>query len=236
MTGFARLSCLTAPQTLFLWMFLAADPLEQLASTGALPALETDSYDAAMQFAAAWRHGMAGNSVLYMPGFFLTAATMWVHTARNSVASALLQGAATASIAVLLAALLSSWGAQQVVQTFAAQHNVRAPELLPAASPKAAAVGCYTLMTWSVFVVCARSSLIRRTARPLLIPAAFTVVLVLVRPWTADDFSRFWAQQVLAGTPAAWLSLLSVPALSAALVSWELILVGQRSQSHAPTE
>ena len=57
-----------AAQALFLWMFLSADPLEQVAPSAA-----------AWRFASDWRHGMAGNSWLYMPGFFATAAALWLY-------------------------------------------------------------------------------------------------------------------------------------------------------------
>jgi hypothetical protein len=171
MSAITRLSCLTASQTLFLWMFLASDPLEQLAASGQLASPDrTDSLAVAMQFAAAWRHGMAGNSLLYMPGFFLTAATMWVLAAEESWIRVALQGAAAAAIALLLATLLAPWGAQAIVEMFATQHNLRVPAAVPSPSLSASGVGCYTLLTWSVFVLCARASLIRRNGASVIDP------------------------------------------------------------------
>ena len=56
---------------LFLWMFFAAATLERTADLGGIsapPGREVRLL--AYEYAARWRHGMAGNSPLYMPGFF----------------------------------------------------------------------------------------------------------------------------------------------------------------------
>lgn len=203
-------------QTLFLWMFLSADPLEQLANGYG------SRTDAAMQFAAQWRHGMAGNSPLYLPGFFMTAAAVWIYARGQPTAIAHAAGVAVAAVVAFgAAAALSPWGAEAVVRAFHSKMSSPAPSSIPSASLHAAMIGGYTLLTWSTFVTCARTALVRRSLSALLLPAALTVGLVLVRPFTADDFTSHWAVQVVEGDSVAWLSLLSVIGLAATLVKSE---------------
>ena len=211
-----RLAFLIVSQTLFLWMFLSADPLEQLADRYGSQA------DAVMHFAAQWRHGMAGNSPLFLPGFFLTAAAVWMCAAAQPQPTAHARGVAIAAVVSLAAATaLAPWGADTVVRAFHLHNGAPAPSSIPRPSAGAAMIGGYTLLTWSTFVTCARTSLVRRRLYPLLLPAALTIGLVFVRPWTADDFTRHWATQVVAGDPVAWLSLLSVIGLATAMVRSE---------------
>jgi hypothetical protein len=212
---------LAASEALFLWMFLSADPLEQIAvAPGAAgPKLETD---AAMRFAAEWRHGMAGNSPLYLPGFFLTAAAAWMHAARTRQARRhLTEIMAATSIALLVASVAAPWGAKMVVGAFAARHDLPVPPWIPAPSIGSLLVGLYTLFTWTVFTICARTSLVRRNPYPLLVPAVLTIILINVRPWTVNDFVGFWANQLVAGTAVAWWSFAAAIGFSTALVRCE---------------
>ena len=207
---------LVVSQTLFLWMFLSADPLEQLADRYGSRA------DTVMQFTAQWRHGMAGNSPLYLPGFFMTAAAVWIYARGQPRAVAHAGGVAVAAvIACGAAAALAPWGAEAVVRAFHSRMSSLVPSSIPRASLYAAMIGGYTLLTWTTVVTCARTSLVRRSFTPLLLPAALTAGLILVRPFTADDFTRHWAVEVLAGDLVAWVSLLSVIALATALVRSE---------------
>src|SRR5262245_50841691 len=85
-------------EALFLWMFLATEPLELLVDGGRLSASQNtdknaDLAAAAYQFAARWRHGMAGNAPLYMPGFFAVALTAWPWALRRSVAQMAVESA-----------------------------------------------------------------------------------------------------------------------------------------------
>ena len=207
---------LAVSQSLFLWMFLSADPLEQLANGYGSRA------EAVMEFAAQWRHGMAGNSPLYLPGFFMTAAAVWMYARGQPRAIAHAAGVAVAAVVAFGAATaLAPWGAEAVVRAFHSKIGAPAPSSIPHASLQAASIGGYTLLSWSTFVTCARTSLVRRSFAPLLLPAALTVGLVLVRPFTAGDFTRYWAVQVVEGDSVAWVSLLSVIGLVTALVRLE---------------
>src|SRR5687767_1308759 len=86
----------------FLWMFFAAATLERTAELGWIsPSPGRDARAVAYDFAARWRHGMAGNSPIYMPGFFAVAIAMWFWSAgkslRRTVAEGLLLVAAAAA-------------------------------------------------------------------------------------------------------------------------------------------
>jgi hypothetical protein len=210
------LAFLVGSQTLFLWMFLSADPLEQLADRYGSQA------EVAMEFAARWRHGMAGNSPLYLPGFITTAAAVWMFARGQPRTIVQAAGVAAAAIvAFVAAAALAPWGTESVLRAFHAHTGATTSASVPAASFHAATIGGYTLLTWTTFVICARTALVRRSLRPFVLPAALTVGLVLVRPWTADDFTSHWAAQVIEGDPVAWASLLSAVGVGAALVGSE---------------
>jgi len=217
------LALLFASQTLFLWMFLSADPLEQLSDRYGSRA------DVVMHFSARWRHGMAGNSPLYLPGFFMTAAAVWM-SARGHPRTIVHAGdVAVAAVAAFgAAAALAPWGAEAVVRAFHSQISAPVPSAIPGASLRSAMVGGYTLLTWATFVTCARTAVVRRTLSPLVIPAALTVGLVLVRPWTVDDFTKHWVMQVIDGDSVAWLSLLLAVGLAIALVRSEHPSTGAR--------
>ena len=69
-------------------MFFAAATLEQTAELGWISAPPgRDARAVAYEFAARWRHGMAGNSPLYMPGFFAVAIAMLVLVRRQELAA-----------------------------------------------------------------------------------------------------------------------------------------------------
>ena len=207
-----------AAQTLFLWMFLSADPLEQAAPSAA-----------ALRFASDWRHGMAGNSWLYMPGFFATAAAVWLY-ARTDVHPAIAAKHLTGlcAVATLAAAVGSQAGARMAAADFELATLTGLPALLPYPSAIGAARGLYTLATWSVFVLACRRALSHWTWRPFVVPAMMAVGLALARPWTVDDFTTLWLDRVAAGDPVACGS-----AAAAAVIAGLLVASVHRSQSRS---
>src|SRR5687768_10596337 len=79
--------------TFFLWMFSAAATLEHTAELGGISASTgRDAHAIAYEFAARWRHGMAGNSPLYMPGFFVVAIATWFWCAGKNLMRTLVEG------------------------------------------------------------------------------------------------------------------------------------------------
>ena len=198
---------LGAAQALFLWMFLSADPVEVAVHSRR-----------ALEFAADWRHGMAGNSWLYMPGFFATAAATWLYVAvRERVSIRALAGVCVVAFAA--AAVASPAGARLAAADFAVTTGIAVSSSLPLPSALGAIRGAYTLLVWSTFVVACRSALVHRTWQPFGLPVVLTVGLILIRPWTVDDFTALWAERIAAADPVACVSVAAIVAIAALLVT-----------------
>jgi len=180
-----------AAQTLFLWMFLSADPIERLAR-GDL---------AVLLFASDWRHGMAGNSWLYMPGFFAVAAAVWLCGRHSPVPAIVTHLSASAAAATFVAAAGSILGARLAADQLLISTGIALGAALPGPSAIGTARGLYTLATWTSFVLACRHALAHRTWRPFIVPAVMSIGLALIRPWMVDDFtSENGAIRVVPGT------------------------------------
>lgn len=210
---------LAGADAVFLWMFLATDPLEQIAV--ALRGTHASLADAAFAFAAGWRHGMAGNSWIYMPGFFITAAAVWLHNRHAPAALATREHLLAALTATGLSLAFSSIGAAIVVRDFVATTGTDVGSGVPAPSWVSTFRGLYTLGTWSVFVLACRAALVRRTLRPFLAAAILAAGLVFVRPWTVNDFVAHWAAGVAAGSAPALMSFALIFVVALLLVAVE---------------
>jgi len=223
------LALLILADAVFLWMFLSSDPLEQLAADfhGAREPLAL----AALAFAADWRHGMAGNAWIYMPGFFVTAAAVWLHARLAPPDLAQPERIVSGIVALILAMAAASAGSYVVVRTFVEATGISFPAAVPQPSARAAVSGVYTLLTWSVFVLACRRALVSRIFRPFMAPAILAAGLVIIRPWTVDDFAGFWFGGIKGGSPAAVLSLVLVFVLAALLAASE-----RRSAQPEPRE
>jgi hypothetical protein len=219
----AMLFALFTAQTLFLWMFFVAGGLERLAELGHIigPA-SMNVKAAAFDFAARWRHGMAGGWPLYMPGFFVTAVALWRRAADLSLRRVVVECAVTGALAVITAWLLAPSGASLAMDSFHAETGLRCARDWPGAPGRVIGQGVFTLICWNSFVLTGRLAIIRKSFRPLLVPAALSVVLISIRPFTVDDFTSLWAQRVWQGAPVAIFSALLIPLLSALLV-WTLL-------------
>lgn len=186
-------------------MFLSADPVEVVGRS-----------ERALAFAADWRHGMAGNSWVYMPGFFATAAALWLHA---SAAARMAAGRLAAiGVAASLGAMLASGaGAHIAAADFQAAVPMDLPATLPRFTTTAAVQGIYTLATWSIFVLACRTALVTRTWRPFTLPAILTVGLMVIRPWTVGDFTSLWLRRIAAADPVACASAAAIPLLAGLL-------------------
>jgi hypothetical protein len=212
---FALVACI-----LFLWMFFAAATLEHTAEMGwisAAPGLYARAL--AYEFAAKWRHGMAGNSPLYMPGFFAVAIAMWFWCDGKGLTRMLAEGLPLLVASAVCAALLAPYAAPRILADFVAQERVSVSHAAASGTWIASVQGVYSLVTWSTGVIASRWSIRRRSLKPLLIPLGLNVVLALVRPWTVADFTSRWFRQALDGEPTAVISFLLVPMLSV-LLAW----------------
>lgn len=197
-------------------MFLAADPLEQLAAAGAFGS-DARAEDAAFALAAAWRHGMAGNSPLYLPGFFAVALAAWVFSegAEKGTVSTFAFGLLGAFVTACAAAPVGTW---HVISVFHTETGAAPTAPVPCASPRAMLAGVYTLLTWTTFVVGSRVALEQRSLLPLLPVPVLTAGLVALRPWTVDDFTTTWWQRAGQGDLVALGSAALIPLLAGYLV------------------
>ena len=207
----------------FLWMFFAAATLERTVDLGWVSASAgRDARPVAYEFAARWRHGMSGNSPLYMPGFFAVAIASWFWCNKKSLLRILWEGFTLVTVAAVCAALLAPFAAARIVSDFIKQEDVSISQFCTVGTWIAWAQGIYSLLTWTTFIVASRWSIKLRSPKPLLIPLVLNLVLALVRPWTVADFTSEWLKEALDGEPTAVISFLLAPILSAFLAWVEL--------------
>lgn len=203
---------------LFLWMFFAADPLEQLGDAARFHPVSGSVRELTYRYAAEWRHGMAGNSPLYMPGFFAVAIAVW-HWARSRTwRSMVAEGSRVLLVAIVAAQLIVPARGDRVVRSFERTFAFQRAGDLPAPSLQTMAVAVYTLITWSVFVVACQRALTCRSLQPFWPIPLMTAVLIAIRPWTVGDFSAMWWTRLNQGDDVAILSFIAIFAVSAHLI------------------
>jgi hypothetical protein len=216
-----RLVALFAADTFFLWMFLAAAPLERMADASQFVPDSPSTRERAYAYAASWRHGMAGNSPLYMPGFFALALAVWFWVQPNTLRRLLLERLASLFAASAFAWMLGPLGARNALAAFSEATQTSWTGPIPRASVEAVAAGAYTAIAWTSFVAGSRLALARRSFGYLLPVPVLTIGLAIVRPWTVDDFASFWISQSAAGDAAATMSWVAIPIVAALLVCHE---------------
>lgn len=220
----ARRAALLGAASLFLWMFLAAAPIETLADTGGLAGRQgADVVGDAYRVAADWRHGMAGNAPLYMPGFFALALASWSWSASRQTA---LRQLVVEGLAVLVAGQMVAWlcagmGAASVAAAGERTAGLTIVGSWPPPTWRAVGQGLYTAAAWMVVVVACRRALAARSFVPLAIVPPITALLVLVRPWTVDDFVALWIARATSGDAVALGSAVAVPVVAVCLVLTE---------------
>jgi hypothetical protein len=217
-SAFALVACI-----FFLWMFFAAATLERTADLGWISASAGgNARSLAYDFAARWRHGMSGNSPLYMPGFFAVAVACWFWCDRKNLLRMLSEGFVLIALAAACAAAVAPYSTARIVSDFSEQTGVSVSQVATAGTWIAWAQGIYSLLTWTTVIIASRWSIKLRSPKPLLIPLVLNFVLAFVRPWTVADFTSQWLREVMDGKPAAVVSFLLVPVLSAFLAWVEL--------------
>lgn len=216
----AKLLGLFLTQTFFLWMFFTAGGLERLAEMDLISGAP-EVKRIAFEFAARWRHGMTSGWWLYMPGFFATAIAVWFWVYGLTWRKLMAEFAGTILLAVVVAMLLSPYSTAMVVDDFQLQTGLRCNSSSTAVVARVIAQGLFTLLNWSSFIAACQICLVQKSSRPLLFPAALSVILIFIRPFTVGDFTSFWWQQILQGEMVAILSALLIPVLAAWFV-WML--------------
>jgi hypothetical protein len=220
--------------TFFLWMFFATTPLERMADMGLITADAGQNPNAtAYAFAAQWRHGMARNSPLYMPGFFITATAVWFWSMGKSLRRMLVEAVVILGIAFVLADALVPFGVSIVLERFWSQTGCAVSGAISGRGAIAAPQAIYTLLTWGTFVIASRFALRQRSFKPLLAPSLLGIVLALVRPWTVGDLASLWIQRSFNAEPAATLSFVAVPILGIFLGLCEFKQRSQQTLMHA---
>ena len=221
--AFLKLVFALVTSIFFLWMFFAAATLERTADLGWISmSAGRDPVPLAYEFAARWRHGMSGNSPLYMPGFFAVAIATWFWCSKKSLLRILSEGFTLLAVAAVCAAVLAPYAAAGIVSDFSEQEGVSISQFSTEGTWIAWAQGVYSLLTWTTGIIASRWSIKLRSPKPLIIPLVLNLVLAFVRPWTVADFTSQWLKEALNGEPTAVISLLLVPILSAFLVWVEL--------------
>jgi hypothetical protein len=225
----ASLFALFSAASFFLWMFLAVAPIEALADAHGLATVSgVAPMEHAYRFAADWRHGMAGNSPLYMPGFFALAAAAWAWSSANGTPRPIRRLVCEGG-AVLIGALAAAWATSHavgpsMVPLFERAAGLQVVAPWPPIPRRAIVQGLYTAATWMTTVVACRRALARSSVAPLLVIPPITIVLVMIRPWTVNDFAGLWISRAAAGDVVAIGSLLAIP-----LVGWTLVIIERPS-------
>lgn len=219
--------------TFFLWMFFAAATLEHTADIGGISSTAgRDAHAVAYEFAARWRHGMSGNSPLYMPGFFAVAVAAWFWCARKSLTRLLVEGLALLASATVFAAVLAPLVAPRILSDFVTRESFSVSNAASSGTWIAWAQGVYSLLTWSTVIIATRWAIKLKSPKPLLIPLGLNLILAFVRPWTVADFTSQWVRQALDGEPTAVISFLLVPLL-ASFMAWVELRPSRRKSANS---
>jgi hypothetical protein len=230
----ATLVALFFSQTLFLWMFYAAEGLEQMAKAGSVAASPSvpsaNVIEVAFRYAADWRHGMAGGSPLYMPGFFAAAITTWLLACQGPLWQLCRQWFGLLPFSVISAMALSSAGLQLVIAGFTTQTGFQIVGDHRSFTSVGVFQGIYTLVAWSTFIVSSHQALRRKALWPLLFPLVLSIILALIRPVTVGDFASLWCKRIQEADFVAIVSLLLIP-----IIATNLYLIMRETETQRPS-
>ncbi len=214
---------LLGAQILFLWMFFSAESIEQLAVNDQVSGSRgPDIGFVASRFAARWKHGMAGNSPLYMPGFFAVGILTWLWTLGRPVWRVIPEWFVITAIAASIAACLAPFGAVRAVHSFVVFSGFTYSGSVPGFTLAGTAVSLYTLFTWCTGIYCVQLAITRRSMMPMGFPIVLNFLLLRLRPWAINNYTTQWTADVMSGQPVAIFSLLAVPASAFLLIVYQL--------------
>jgi hypothetical protein len=180
---------------------------------------------------------MAGNSPIYMPGFFAVAIAMWFWCAGKSLQRTVAEGLLLLGAAAVCATLLAPYTALRIMSDFVAQEGFNISRASSSGTWVAWAQGIYSLLTWSTLIIASRWSIKLKSFKPLLVPLVLNVVLAFVRPWTVANFTSQWVRQAFDGEPIAVISFLLIPIISG-FMAWIELWFKRKKIAHpkAPLE
>jgi hypothetical protein len=214
---------LLASHTVFLWMFFCGESVERTAVSGFVKGYPGDNLTRAAElFAARWRHGMAGNSPLYMPGFFAVGVITWLWSMQRSVRGMVREDSVLIALATVLGAFLAPLGTPAAIRGFERATGATCLGIAGGFTAGSASEALYTLLTWSAGVVCLRIAVSRRSFAPLALPLILNVILLIMRPWAVNGYTSQWIQDLSRGMPEAVLSVFAAPVLVTLLIMHQL--------------
>jgi hypothetical protein len=228
--AFAPLVLLFAALFFFLWMFLAAESLEETAASGRF--LSTDGTDAvaeAKRYSYEWRHGMTGGWPLFVPGFFAVAIVTVPWSSGRTIRGVLVQGVPALLFALLLAKLLAPLGTEWLMPFFEQDTGLTLAGPPLEATWSAALPGVLTLVSWAALVVALQICVTRRSIWPSLAPIACYSVLAVFRPGDFGDLVLPWAEALWEGDGVAVISTALIPVVGTALV-WYCLRIQANGQ------
>ena len=203
---------LLAAQAFFLWMFLAAEPLEQLADAGFVSgtAQSGDIHAATYLFAARWRHGMTEGWPLYMPGFFAVAITVWFWSLGLTTREIFSEGTSIVALALIAAVVLQPIGTKLILDEFEHQTGLKSLADAPPNTLLGIFRSVYTMLTFVAGIICIQRAIALKRIQLLIVPIVMNLILAMIRPWTVGDFTSYWFRGAMNGELVASLSCLAV--------------------------
>ena len=213
------LLALGAVYVFYVWMFVASEGVVLLAKQGACTG--GDIVVTAKHFASDWRHGMTGDSPLYLPGFFLLSATTWLWANDRPVRRLLREGLPVLAIATVIGIVLAPIGTQHLVGEFQAREAVACTRVTTTdLSLWRLFLGLFTLASWSVVIAGINHAVGKRGWRILRVPAAFAATAIALRPPTR--WPVIWVQHIAAGNGIAIASVVLIPCVAFVLMRWRI--------------
>ncbi len=165
---------------------------------------------------------MAGNSPLYMPGFYIAGVLVWIWSLGRPLQRILVEGFVLTAIATPIAAWLAPFGAARAISSFLQFTGLNCAGYAGCFTFASAGEALYTLFTWGAGMVCSQLSVARRSFKPLWVPLVMNIILLLMRPWAINGYTDQWIADIKQGLLPAIVSLLVAPVLFSCLVSYQL--------------
>jgi hypothetical protein len=220
---------LLAAQAYFLWTFFSAESIPLAAAH----AQENGRIHATFRidpetFAAQWKHGMTGDSPIYMPGFFVVGLITWLWALGRPMRRLAVEWLFVTMVAAVLAYVAAPLGAVRAVGSYERAAGVSLAGPVPAFSAAAAAVALFTLVTWNIGIYCLQQAVARRSFVPMIIPVVLNLGLIRVRPGAFIGYTSRWLLNLSVGDPVAVVSVAAIPTLLAAAIAYQLRAEGNR--------
>jgi hypothetical protein len=213
-----QLAALGVVYILYVWMFVASEGVVLLAKQGACTGPDVV---VAKQFAGDWRHGLTGHSPLYMPGFFLLAATTWLWANDQRARQLLREALPLLGLALIVGIAFAPIGTEYLVHELEARQAVTCTKATTTDVSLWRLFLCLFTMTSLSIVSAGVNRAVTRGWRVLRIPAVFAVAATALRPPTR--WPVFWARAIAAGDIVAVGSVIFIVTVIGMLWRWRIL-------------